>query len=133
MSASRSNRSARSPKKTRTATAAVQPPWIDDGIDYGPANTAARDLAMWALALAERDVEDWPTARKRVRNARRFVLARLAGKDRGMPVEDVIFTASLLARRNLTERGWSMSVRVIWPGSPPYAQNGEWPDSENDP
>ena len=98
MPASRSSRSARSSKKPRAATAAVHPPWIDDGIDYGPANTAARDLAMWALALAERDVEDWPTARKRVRNARRFVLARLAGKDRGMPVEDVIFTASLLAR-----------------------------------
>lgn len=98
MPASRSSRSSRSSKKPRAATAAVQPPWIDDGIDYGPANTAARDLAMWALALAERDVEDWPTARKRVRNARRFVLARLAGKDRGMPAEDVIFTASLLAR-----------------------------------
>lgn len=97
MSASRSSRSARSSKKA-TATTAMQPPWLDDGIDYGPANTAARDLATWALALAERDVADWPAARKRVRNTRRFVLARLAGKDRRMPTEDVLFTASLLAR-----------------------------------
>ncbi len=95
MPASRSSRPARSSKKAATST---QPPWIDDGIDYGPANTAARDLASWAFALAERDVKDWPAARKRVRNARRFVLARLAGKDRRMPFEDVIFTASLLAR-----------------------------------
>jgi hypothetical protein len=97
MSASRSSRSPRSSKKT-AATTAVQPPWLDDGIDYGPANTAARDLATWALDLAERDVADWPAARKRVRNTRRFVLARLAGKDRRMPTEDVLFTASLLAR-----------------------------------
>ena len=99
MSASRSSRTRpSSKKKTAATTAAARPPWIDDGIDYGPANTAARDLAIWALALAERDVEDWPAARKRVRNARRFVLARLAGKDRRMPLEDVLFTASLLAR-----------------------------------
>ena len=97
MSASRSSRSPR-PSKKATSTA-EQPPWLDDdGIDYGPANTAARDLATWALALAESDVEDWPAARKRVRNTRRFVLARLAGKDRRMPTEDVLFTASLLAR-----------------------------------
>ncbi len=97
MSASRSGPSSgsvRSSKKPRN----TQPPWIDDGIDYGPANAAARDLASWALDLAERDVDDWPAARKRVRSARRWVLARLAGKDRHMPVEDVIFTASLLAR-----------------------------------
>lgn len=99
MSASRFSRSRRSSKKkTPAIVAAAQPPWIDEGIDYGPANAAARDLATWALTLAERDVEDWPAARKRVRNARRFVLARLAGKDRRMPMEDVIFTASLLAR-----------------------------------
>lgn len=96
MSASRnSSRTNRSKKKAATS---AQPPWIEGDIDYGPANTAARDLATWALALAERDVDDWPAARKRVRNARRFVLARLAGKDQRMPVEDVIFTASLLAR-----------------------------------
>jgi hypothetical protein len=96
MSASRSARTA-SPKKARSV-AVTAPPWTNDDIDYGPANVAARDLAIWALALAERDVEDWPAARKRVRNARKFVLARLSGNDRRMPVEDVIFTASLLAR-----------------------------------
>jgi hypothetical protein len=38
-------------------------------------------------------------------------------------------TASLLARRNLTDRGWSQFVRVPWPGSPPYAKDGEWPET----
>ena len=33
-----------------------------------------------------------------MRNTRRFLLARIAGKDQRMPIEDVIFTASLLAR-----------------------------------
>lgn len=99
MSASRSvTRSGRAKKKAGSALAAAKAPWIDGDIDYGPAAAAARDLATWALDLAERDVDDWPEARKRIRNARRFVLARLGGKDRRMPVEDVIFTASLLAR-----------------------------------
>ena len=99
MSASRSvTRSGRAKKKAGAALAAAKAPWIDGDIDYGPAATAARDLATWALDLAERDVGDWPEARKRIRNTRRFVLARIAGKDRSMPVEDVIFTASLLAR-----------------------------------
>ena len=91
-------RSDLSKKKAGPALAAAKPPWIDDGIDYGPAVVAARDLATWALDLAARDVDDWPEAQRRIRNTRRFVLARLAGKDRRMPVEDVIFTASLLAR-----------------------------------
>jgi len=103
MSASRSvtrsvTGSDRSKKKAGAALAAAKAPWIDGDIDYGPAVTAARDLATWALDLAERDVGDWPEARKRIRNTRRFVLARIAGKDRSMPFEDVIFTASLLAR-----------------------------------
>ena len=99
MSASRSvTRSGRAKKKAGSALAASKPPWLDGDIDYGPAATAARDLATWALDVAERDVGDWPEARKRIRNTRRFVLARIAGKDRHMPVEDVIFTASLLAR-----------------------------------
>lgn len=85
-------------KKAGSKLAAAKAPWIDGDIDYGPAVTAARDLATWALDLAERDVGDWPEARKRIRNTRRFVLARIAGKDRRMPVEDLIFTASLLAR-----------------------------------
>jgi hypothetical protein len=99
MSASRSvSRSGRAKKKVGAALAASKPPWLDGDIDYGPAAAAARDLATWALDIAERDVGDWPEARKRVRNARRFVFARLDGKERRMPIEDVIFTASLLAR-----------------------------------
>jgi len=99
MSASRSvSRSGRAKKKVGAALAASKAPWLDGDIDYGPAAAAARDLATWALDIAERDVGDWPEARKRVRNARRFVFARLDGKERRMPIEDVIFTASLLAR-----------------------------------
>jgi hypothetical protein len=98
MSSSRSqSRNSRSTKKARAA--APQPPWIDDDIDYGPANAAVLDLATWALDIAERDVADSPADRRRVRNTRRYVLARLDGKHtRRLPVEDVIFTASLLAR-----------------------------------
>lgn len=98
MSASRSVTRLGSKKKAGSKLAAAKAPWIDGDIDYGPAVTAARDLATWALDLAERDVGDWPEARKRIRNTRRFVLARIAGKDRRMPGEDLIFTASLLAR-----------------------------------
>lgn len=99
MSSSRSSsRSRLNNKPASPAVAAARAPWIDDGIDYGPASAAVRELALWALAVAERDVEDWPAARKRVRNTRRFVLARLDGKDRRLPIEDVLFTASLLAR-----------------------------------
>lgn len=98
MSASRSVTRLGSKKKAGSKLAAAKAPWIDGDIDYGPAVTAARDLATWALDLAERDVGDWPEARRRIRNTRRFVLARMAGKDRSMPVEDLIFTASLLAR-----------------------------------
>ena len=99
MSASRSvSRSGRAKKKVGAALVASKAPWLDGDIDYGPAVVAARDLATWALDIAERDVGDWPEARKRIRNARRFVFARLSGKERRMPIEDIIFTASLLAR-----------------------------------
>jgi hypothetical protein len=40
-------------------------------------------------------------------------------------------TASLNARRALTERGWNIVVRAPWPGSPPYAafdERSEMPD-----
>jgi hypothetical protein len=33
--------------------------------------------------------------------------------------------ASLGARRGLGERGWSIVTRARWPGSPPYAKDGE--------
>lgn len=71
----------------------------DDEIDYGPAISALHDLAAWALEIAERDVRDWPEAQRRVRCARRFVLARIRGaRARRVPYEDVIFTAGLLVR-----------------------------------
>lgn len=99
MSASRSkSRHDRPKQKPGVAVAAAKAPWIDGDIDYGPAVVAARDLAIWALDLAAHDVRDWPEAKRRVQRTRRFVLARLAGRRSLAPVEDLIFTASLLAR-----------------------------------
>lgn len=74
-------------------------PWIQDGIDYGPAIVAIHDLAAWAFDVAERDVAGWPEGVRRVHTARRFVLARIRGKRaRRVPFEDVVFTAGMLAR-----------------------------------
>ena len=74
-------------------------PWVIGKVDFGPAIAAVHDLAAWAFDLCARDVVDWPEGRRRVRNARRFVLGRLRGKDvRRIPYEDVLFTAGLLAR-----------------------------------
>ena len=108
MSASRSSRSSRlrrihrvskKNKKPSPAVAAARAPWIYDGIDYGPARAAVRDLANWALDIAERAVDDWPTAQVHVRNTRRFVSARIEGKKvRRVSIDDVWFTAELLAR-----------------------------------
>ena len=98
---------ARKPGKRATVPAAAPDtsarppgrPWVIDGIDYGPAITAVHDLIAWAFALAERDVAEWPEGQRRVRSARRFVLARLRGKRlHGVPLEDVLFTTGLLAR-----------------------------------
>ena len=95
------------PGKRATASAAApdactRPPGrprVIGGIDYGPAIAAVHDLIAWAFDLAERDVADWPEGRRRVRTARRFVLARLRdNRPRSVPVEDVLFTAGLLAR-----------------------------------
>jgi hypothetical protein len=104
MSASRSlsgsSRSARSSKKKASpAVVAARAPWIRNGIDYGPARAAILDLATWALDIAERAVADWPAGRAHVRNTRRLVEARIAGKrPRGASIDDVMFTARLLAR-----------------------------------
>jgi hypothetical protein len=99
---SRSSRSARAPKKLKKASpavAAARAPWIFEGIDYGPARAAVRDLANWALDIAERAVDDWPVGQLHVRNTRRFVSARIEGKTpRRVSVDDVLFTAELLAR-----------------------------------
>lgn len=106
MSASRSSRSpsrfARTSKKLKKpspAVAAARAPWIFNGIDYGPARAAVRDLANWALDIAERSVDDWPVGQVHVRNTRRFVSARIEGKKpRRVSVDDIWFTAELLAR-----------------------------------
>jgi hypothetical protein len=105
MSASRSSRSSRfagaskKRKKPSPAVAASRAPWIVDGIDYGPARAAVRDLANWALDIAECAVDDWPVGQVHVRNTRRFVTARIAGKEpRRVSVDDIWFTAELLAR-----------------------------------
>ena len=88
-------------RSTNTTSTAPEPahPWVIGDVDFGPAVAAVHDLAGWAFELAARDVADWPEGRRRVRNARRFVLGRLRGKDvHRTPYEDVLFTAGLLAR-----------------------------------
>jgi hypothetical protein len=100
-------------KKKKPAPARPTRPWIIRGVDYGPAIAAARDLAAWAFDLAARDVEDWPEGRRRVRNARRDVLARLRGRFApSATTEDVIFTAGLLARIFEAELSLGMSEMV---------------------
>lgn len=98
---------ARKPGKRATVPAAApdactRPPGRHQtlgGIDYGPGIEAVRDLIAWAFDLAERDVAGRPQDQRRVRTARRFVLARLYGKPwRAMPVEDVLFTVAVLSR-----------------------------------
>lgn len=97
---SKSKRPSSSTNPTAPASA-PQPahPWVIGDIDFGPAVAAVQDLAAWAFDLAARDVDDWPEGRRRVRNARHFVMRRLRGKDmHHTPYEDVLFTAGLLAR-----------------------------------
>ncbi len=90
-----------SPNTKSTAASGPKPahPWVIGDTDFGPAIAAVHDLAAWAFDLAARDVADWPDGRRRVRNARRFVLGRLRGKDvHHTPYEDVLFASGLLAR-----------------------------------
>ena len=92
------------------AIAAARAPWIRNGIDYGPARAAIHELASWALDIAERAVDDWPTGRAHVRNTRRFVEAQIAGnRPRGASIDDVMFTARLLARIFDDELGLDLS------------------------
>ena len=115
MSASRSrsgsSRSARSSKKKAApAIAAARAPWIRNGIDYGPARAAIHELASWALDIAERAVDEWPAGRTHVCNTRRFVEAQIAGnRPRGASIDDVMFTARLLARIFDDELGLDLS------------------------
>jgi hypothetical protein len=102
------------PKYAPRATARRPHPWADvGGVDYGPAIAAIGDLVTWAFDLAAADVADWPEGRRRVRATRRYVLARLGGRRvRGVPSEDVLFTAGLLARVFEAEAGLGMSEMV---------------------
>lgn len=102
-----SEQSGRTTRSDRDTSDTAQPlpdryparPWIQDGIDYGPAIVAIDDLATWAFDVAEQDVDGWPEGLRRVHTARRFVLARIRGRRaRRVPFEDVVFTAGLLAR-----------------------------------
>lgn len=87
------------PHAGKAGKRATVPAAAPDGIDYGPVVAAINDLIAWAFELAERDVAGWPEGQRRVRTARRFVLARLRGKrPRDVPFEDVLFTAGLMAR-----------------------------------
>jgi hypothetical protein len=86
-------------KKPSPAVAASRAPWIFDGIDYGPARAAVRDLANWALDIAEKNIDDWPAARLHIRKTRKFVEARMAGKrSSAASTEDILFTTELLVR-----------------------------------
>jgi hypothetical protein len=92
-------RGRRRARKATPAVAAARPPWVRNGIDYGPATAAARELAVWAFDLAERDLEDWPIGQKRVHNTRRYVLAQLDGRRAPrVSLADLMFTATLIAR-----------------------------------
>lgn len=86
-------------KHTSTKQATHALPWIIDDINYGPALAAIHDLTTWAFDIAANDVADWPAATRRVRNARRFAESRIRGqRARAAPLDDVLFTAALLAR-----------------------------------
>ncbi len=102
MSASRSrsrSSSRRNKKKVSSAKPAATVQTDHDSIDYGPARAAISDLANWAFDLAERDVEDWPVAKRRVKNVRRSILAEIGGERRPRAsLEDLMFTANLIAR-----------------------------------
>jgi len=109
-SAKNDNRTA--PRNDNRPQKARRPhPWADiNGIDYGPAIAAIGDLVTWTFDLAAADVADWPEGQRRVRSTRRYVLARLRGKrPRGIPFEDILFTAGLLARIFEAEIGLGMS------------------------
>jgi hypothetical protein len=99
------------PTTTRTKTSAARrsatarrrrssPPWVEGGIDYGPARVATRDLARWAFALAEASVGDCRESKRRVRRARQYVLDALRGKRVSFADHeaDITFTTWLLLR-----------------------------------
>ncbi|MCA9674897.1 MAG: hypothetical protein H6709_10565 [Kofleriaceae bacterium] len=58
---------------------------------------AVDDLVGWAFGLAIRSV-DSPDDRERIRCARRYVRKSLRGRPARRPIEDLMFTAGVLAR-----------------------------------
>jgi len=82
-------------KKAASATVAAGAPWVEDGIDYGPARAAVEDLVGWALELAEREVDGDPADIKRIRKVRRSFVNGFDGR---VPVDDLIFVGQILAR-----------------------------------
>jgi hypothetical protein len=106
---------AQNDNRPRVLGARARHPWADavDGIDFGPAVAAVADLAGWALDLAAADVADWSEGARRVRTCRRYVLRSLRGqRTGGVPYEDILFTAGLLARIFESEIGLGMSEVV---------------------
>jgi hypothetical protein len=68
-------------------------------IDFGPLRNAACDAVLWALKIAEDDVQDWPEARQRVRRVRRALLDSIRGRRHlGASIEDAVFVTQLLVR-----------------------------------
>ncbi len=98
MSASRSSRSSRSSRARNSKKKAARPTTFTDVLR--PLRTAIADAATAALDLAEREVEDWPVARERVKNTRRSVNALLSDRraKKMASADDIMFTASLIAR-----------------------------------
>jgi hypothetical protein len=89
----KTNARKRSRRSARTA-----PPWIESGIDYGPALVAIEELIAWAFDLAAASVAD-RESKRRVKDARRYTLASVRGRRTPPGAEaDVMFTASLLIR-----------------------------------
>lgn len=97
--ATTTTRAAPSARKRTTQRTMSAPPWIEGGIDYGPALVAAEELIAWAFDLAAASVADSPEGKRRVKNARRFATASIRGQRTPASAEaDVMFTASLLIR-----------------------------------
>lgn len=82
-------------KAAAPATIAARAPWVEDGIDYGPARAAVEDLVGWVLELAEREVDGDPADVKRIRKVRRSFVNDFDGR---VPVDDLIFVGQILAR-----------------------------------
>ena len=73
-------------------------------------NVAA--LAVWALALVEKCVADWPEGKRHVDATRRYLLARLRGQAASARAEDIAFTSELLARTLEADHGFRTSEIV---------------------